>query len=180
MVKAHYYNNLDEYKKFGIFHTIHARLANILLISILFFIFGVGMGVLGIMRSDAGIITCAIVCVAFAIGYPFFNCLVQVSKIKKNVSQNKNFTQTQQFFVFSEDGLSLQIRVGARSSDYEIPYNQIFKAFETNTNFYVYIGRQQALIINKNDIDEGNVEQLCSYLRTGLGKRFSEKKSLRK
>ena len=54
------------------------------------------------------------------------------------------------------------------------------KAYETNTNFYLYIGRAQALIINKKDVDEGSVDELCALLRKGLKKRFREKKKLRK
>ena len=47
-------------------------------------------------------------------------------------------------------------------------------------NFYLYIGRAQALIINKKDVDEGSVDELCALLRKGLKKRFREKKKLRK
>lgn len=108
------------------------------------------------------------------------NCYLQVSRIKQSVARNRNFNETEQHFTFSEEGLSLQIRIGNRASDYEVPYAQILKAYETNTNFYLYIGRAQALIINKKDVDEGSVNELCALLRKGLKKRFREKKKLRK
>lgn len=180
MVKAHYQNDLNEYKRFGIFHTLRARWWYIAMLSGLFWVCGAGLLALGILRGDAGIVSCAAICFVVACGFPFLNCYLQVSRIKQSVARNRNFNETEQHFTFSEEGLSLQIRIGNRASDYEVPYAQILKAYETNTNFYLYIGRAQALIINKKDVDEGSVNELCALLRKGLKKRFREKKKLRK
>ena len=150
------------------------------MLSGLFLVCGAGLLALGILRGDAGIVSCAAICFAVACGFPFLNCYLQVSRIKQSVARNRNFNETEQHFTFSEEGLSLQIRIGNRASDYEVPYAQILKAYETNTNFYLYIGRAQALIINKKDVDEGSVDELCALLRKGLKKRFREKKKLRK
>ena len=174
MVKAHYKNDLEEYKRFGIFHTLRARWWYIAIISAMFLLCGGALVALGIYRAEVGII----VCLAFACGFPFFNLFLQLKRIKQSVARNRNFKDTEQFFVFSEEGISLQIRIGTRSSDYEVPYAQIVKVYETPTHFYIYIGRAQALILNKKDIDEGNTVELCALLKKGLGKRFREKKSL--
>lgn len=176
MVKAYYKNSLEEYKKFGVFHTLRARKWNIVLFSSLFLLLGVCLIVSGVLQGDSRLIVFAIVCFAFVIAFPFFYCFLQIVKINKTVKQNKNFNNTEQFFTFTDDGLSLQIKIGTRGSNYEIPYNQILAAFETKTNFYVYIGRQQALIINKKDITEGDENELCNYLKNGLCKRFVGKR----
>ncbi len=176
MVKAYYKNSLEEYKKFGVFHTLRARKWNIVLLSSLFLLFGAWLMAGGVLQSNSKLMGVSIICFACSVAFPFLYCFLQIIKINKTVKQNKNFNNTEQFFTFTDDGLSLQIKIGTRGSDYEIPYNQILGAFETKTNFYVYIGRRQALIINKKDITEGNEDELCKYLKNGLGKRFVEKR----
>ena len=179
MVKAHYKNDLNEYKKFGVFHTFRARLWYIAMLTGLFLVCAAGLLALGLYRNDKEILIGSASCFVIAFIYPYFNYFLQIKRIKQKVAFNRNFGQTEQFFTFSESGISLQICVGKLTSDYEVPYAQILKAYETNTNFYIYIGRTQALILNKRDIDEGTVGELCLLLREGLGKRFKEKKKLR-
>ena len=53
MVKAHYQNDLNEYKRFGIFHTLRARWWYIAMLSGLFLVCGAGLLALGILRGDA-------------------------------------------------------------------------------------------------------------------------------
>jgi len=62
MVKAHYQNDLNEYKRFGIFHTLRARWWYIAMLSGLFLVCGAGLLALGILRGDAGIVSCAAIC----------------------------------------------------------------------------------------------------------------------
>ena len=96
------------------------------------------------------------------------------------MATNRNYNLTEQYFTFTQDGISLRIRMNEHTADYEIPYKQILKIFETKQNFYIYIGKQQALILNKNDIDEGTIDELSGLFRKGAGKRFREKKNLRR
>ena len=180
MVKAHYKNDLTEYKRFGIFHTLHARWWYIAMFSTLFLLIGAGLLVSGILSADAGILSCAAVSLAFAIAYPFLNVFFQISRIKKSVATNRNYNLTEQYFTFTQDGISLRIRMNEHTADYEIPYKQILKIFETKQNFYIYIGKQQALKKKKNDIDEGTIDELSGLFRKGAGKRFREKKNLRR
>lgn len=49
MVKAHYQNDLNEYKRFGIFHTLRARWWYIAMLSGLFLVCGAGLLALGIL-----------------------------------------------------------------------------------------------------------------------------------
>ena len=49
-------------------------------------------------------------------------------------------------------------------------YNNLFKVEETPTYFYIYIANNQALCIDKNDIDDNDEKQLQEILKSHINK----------
>ena len=114
-----------------------------------------------------------ILAVGLAVIYPPLTFIMQYIRINKTVGKNPNFTKTvnNYEFDFSCDYMVLTIKQGKREERHEIPYSEICKAYETKTNFYIYLNQLSALIIKKEDID-GDARELAGILNYYMGRKF--------
>lgn len=56
----------------------------------------------------------------------------------------------------------------------EINYLSMYKVYETKTNFYFYINRKDALIIDKNKFEVGDNKDFSDFLKARLNKRYKK------
>ncbi len=179
MIQGYYKNSLAEYKRFCVFHLFVARWAQSFAYPILFLGIGIVFCVFGGLSGNSILFFGAGVLFAVAVIMPFAMQALQKAKAEKRVRVNVNFLKTQQFFGFDESSMTLKLKVADREEEYEIPYGQIAKIYERKDLFYLYIGKSQALIVPKNNLEGGSADDLARIFRK-TGKRFKEKKSLRK
>lgn len=102
----------------------------------------------------------------------------EIKSGKASASQ-REFFKDAAVFCFDENSVTLKLKAGDREEEYEIPYEQIAGIYERKDLFYVYIGKTQALIVPKENLEGGSADDLAQLFRK-TGKRFKEKKSLRK
>lgn len=179
MIRCQYKNDLEEYKRFCVFHLFVARGAQSFAYPILFFGIGIVLCVFGGLSGNSILFVGAGALFAVAVIMPFAMQALQKSKAEKRVRANANFLKTQQFFCFDENSVTLKLKAGDREEEYESPYEQIAGIYERKDLFYVYIGKTQALIVPKENLEGGSADDLAQLFRK-TGKRFKEKKSLRK
>ena len=179
MVKAFHKNNLPDYKKLGAFHLLYARGIRAYAYPILFLLsaalfLGIGIGI-----GNATLYAVAGILLALAVALPFITLAMQNAKLDKKMQLNPDYLKTEQFYVFEgQESFHMTIRAGGRSEEVEIPFVQVPRIYETKQYFYMYVGKSQVLILNKNNITAGSADELAAIFRT-LGKQFKEKKKLR-
>lgn len=178
MITGQYKNDLGEYKRFSAYHLFVARGIRSYLYPIAFSLFGVVLLVAGIAVSNSTLVFGGAVLFAAALALPAVTLALQNAKIEKNVRANQNFLRTHQYFSFSEEGIRLTIKVQERQEEYDIPYANVLRIYERKDVFYIYIGRSQALIVPKSQLEGGTPDELACLFRV-LGKRFREMKKLR-
>ncbi len=98
------------------------------------------------------------------------NLLLQTFINKSMAILNEDTTNV---FKFDEDKVYQEMTRGeiyhAKS---ESVYSLIYKVYENENNFFMFISSTQAHIIPKKDIVEGSYEDLVFYFATNLGSKF--------
>lgn len=168
MVKATYKNDLKQYQKFGRFHTFRVRWKNLAAVCGALIIASIILLILKQTTFAVGLV--------LALLYPLLTFLLQYFRINKTVGANANFSNTvnNYMFDFSNEYMVLEIKQGKREEVHEIYYSTICKAYETKTNYYLYLNSLSALIIDKNYL-EGDERELTGILDYYMGKRFHSK-----
>ncbi len=80
-------------------------------------------------------------------------------------------------YVFLDDHFTVHSDGPLVSGDTKATYEALFKAFETDDFFYLFIEPQRAFIVGKSDFSLGQPEELRARLRQALGKKFKERTS---
>ncbi len=178
MITGQYKNDLGEYKRFSAYHLFVARGIRSYLYPIALFVFGVVLASAGIAVSNGTLVFGGAILLAVGLALPAITLALQNAKVEKSVRANPNFLRTHQYFTFTEEGIRLTIKVQEQQEEYEIPYANVLRIFERKDVFYIYIGRMQALIVPKSQLEGGTPDELAQMFRA-LGKRFREMKKLR-
>jgi uncharacterized membrane protein YgaE (UPF0421/DUF939 family) len=174
MVKAVYNNNYSEYQKFGTFHTFVGRLKHVLTFSGIFLALGIAffmLSMFGMTMFASG----AIVCFLFVFLLPLLNWLMLKIRIRKTVKRNKNFNNTKNLYTFNENDFNLTIEVDKKNEKHDIKYTDLYRVYETKTNYYLYLDYLRALIITKEGIIEGTSKELSEIFSKNLDKKFYNK-----
>ncbi len=72
-------------------------------------------------------------------------------------------------FDFAPDEIRFTLESGGEKEESFIKYMAIYGVYETNTDFYLYISKHQAYILDKNGFQSGTAEELRELLRTAAG-----------
>jgi len=171
MIKAEYRNNYKEYQKFGTFHIFIAGMKHLLMFSGMFLGLGLIFAVLAIFKSGT-FSSGAVICFIFVFLLPILNWMKQKIRIKKTVKLNPNFADTQNSYIFNETDFNLKINVNKKEEKHTIKYAELYRVYETKTNFYLYLDKYRALIITKEGISEGTCEELSAIFQKALGEKF--------
>ncbi|WP_050008336.1 YcxB family protein [Butyrivibrio sp. WCE2006] len=144
---------IDELKKLNKATLIGMHKACLALIIVLEVVFVGGL----IVSFVIGSIKLAFEFAIMLIGFPLALYLITNFRIRKEYNTNKILQNTVTTFRFAEDRFE---SVSDRGSAF-VKYDEIYKILETDTNFYFFLSKNQALnIIKANCSDE-----LISFLR---------------
>jgi ABC-type multidrug transport system fused ATPase/permease subunit len=83
-------------------------------------------------------------------------------------------TMAQQY-VFRDDVFEVRSEEPISKGQSENRYEVLYKAFETDDYFFLYIGPAVAYLLRKADFAPGAPEELRAKLREKLGRKFKEK-----
>ena len=75
-------------------------------------------------------------------------------KTKKNFAKNKQTTISIDFFKFY-----------FKVEEKPYPYFKVYKVFETNDYFYLYINEGNAVLVSKNGFELGSVEDFTDFIK---------------
>jgi len=81
---------------------------------------------------------------------------------------NKKLIGAVNTYEFSDSGIVIESTLPTVTGQVKANYSYLKTVYETNTNFYLFISRQQAYLMNKSDITEGTVSELHELLTKNI------------
>ncbi len=77
-------------------------------------------------------------------------------------------------FTFGDETLSWVSHSENMSGSSEVKYSALHKAVEMGHYFFIYIAANQALMVDKNGIENGSAEEIAAVLSSNLGRKFKK------
>lgn len=91
---------------------------------------------------------------------------------RRKIKTDKRYESPMEaFYVFSEEGFDYAIGVNKGSMGYKM----LYKAYESNDFFYLYVNALEAYIVSKDGFTSGTPEQFRSLMVGKMGKKFYNK-----
>lgn len=82
--------------------------------------------------------------------------------------KSKLLSKIENTYQFYED----EIEITNSISNSKIKYDQLYRVYESNTCFYLYIGGNQGFILNKQSFQQGTPEEFAMFLKTKMEKNY--------
>lgn len=96
---------------------------------------------------------------------------------KKNLKTDKRFASpVEAEYMFSEDSFSYAIGANQGSMEYKL----LYKVYESNDFFYLFVNRMEAYIVGKDGFTSGSPEQFRNFMMSKMGKKFSNRTTKKK
>lgn len=138
-------------KKFGLRYSLYT-----------FFIIGLLLFFLILQIKNHNIDLAIIICFVIT-GFLLWRYLHPASEVSKEFNSEKIQEKKEFTFIFYEK--NLKICENNKLERYVIRYNQLYKIFETENFFYLYIDERHALLISKNCFTVGNSEKFSVFIK---------------
>ena len=83
-------------------------------------------------------------------------------------------------FSFSEESFAVRTESLSQAEPTSLKYDHLYKAYETQRFFYLYLSAARPLILGKNDFSTGTAADLRQLLAKKIGQRFQMTRPVRK
>ena len=103
-----------------------------------------------------------IICFCIA-GFFLWRFLHPVSEVSKEFNSEKIQNEKEFTFIFHEK--NFKVRENNKLETYIIKYKELYKVFETDNFFYLYIDKTHSLLINKTGFTIGNSEDFSKFIQ---------------
>ena len=138
----------------------------------------IAIGVIGIIfREDNSDFVLGIVLIVFGLlitplGYLFTRFLQKRNdKVTVYISSD-----TEEIYTFDEEYITVtQTKGDVFFATSKARYSYIYKAYEDQNYYYLYISKLQSHVIDKASITQGTLDELRTLLKTNLGDKFKIK-----
>lgn len=84
----------------------------------------------------------------------------------KEVEKDKNSKQVVEETVFTFLFYEKFFRIYSKSNYCRIYYNSLYKTFETDSFFYIYLDHSHALLVDKSGFKKGSVEDFSKFMKS--------------
>ena len=106
-----------------------------------------------------------------------FTPLVMLISIPLQKSMTKSMSiisgDTSEVYTFDDEKISISVQKGEDySSQTTAKYSYIFGVDESKTHYFIYISKQQAHVLEKSAITEGDLNELDYYFSVHLGRKY--------
>lgn len=104
--------------------------------------------------------------------YLVYRLMMPKQTAKLMIARDPNVLNLTNTYVFGKK----DITVSGNDFSSKVTYDKVYRIYETNQNFYLYMDRNQAYILAKDGFEQGKVEELTKFLKQKLQKKFKDKK----
>lgn len=113
-----------------------------------------------------------IICFIIA-GFFLWRYLHPAYEVSKEFNSEKIKNQKLFTFIFYEK--TFKIREDDKLETFIVKYTELYKVFETNTFFYLYIDKTHSFLVNKNSFTDGNLEDFQEFIRGKCRLKYKNK-----
>ena len=106
------------------------------------------------------------------VGFLCYRYFSQKKIVKDEIKGESLQKQKEYTFTFYED----KIHIHDDKEEQYIQYNQIYKVFETNEYFYMYIDKTHSLMLSKSGFVVGNSEDFAVFMKEKYALKFKANK----
>ena len=162
--------NLDAFKKFHRFNMFKGnRIVCTLCIALI--AAGLGFSIYMLALSGDSAYIFALVMLGLLSLYLVFGCFIMPIMSNKSSSVSSGSNR----FTFDEEG----IRLGEEDSQQFkrlLRYKSLYRAYETDDWFYIYMFKQSALMVDKSGFSEGNPDDLRELLNSQMNSKVVDRR----
>lgn len=155
---------LEAYKKFIEFHN---RKYNFKYNAYTFFIICLCLFCM-VLQFRYGNIGLGILFILILVGFIFYRILHPLFFIKKEANSSKIKNQTTNIYTFYDDFVIIK----SEEKEAKLSYYKFYKVFETKDRFYLYLNKNYAYILFKNNFSIGESKQFMPFMKKKLWHRF--------
>ena len=98
-------------------------------------------------------------------------------KVPKDKEEN-NAKQVDIEYIFEFKDKLVEIK--ATGVDNKIPYRKFYRIYETKNNFYLYLDKEYAILVNKNGFTKGTVEDFKKFIKNKFKFKYKVKNGKKK
>lgn len=91
----------------------------------------------------------------------FYRFFYPIKKVEKELKTEKFVEEKEFTFEFYEK----YFMIYDKKTPYKMKYSQLYKVFETDNAFYLYINRDHAFLLNKSTFSVGNISEFLKFLK---------------
>lgn len=148
----------------------------------LFILAGLALAAVGawkiVLREDyADLVIGIVLLVAGILFTPLMYLLSSVVQNRVDKTTTYISSDTEEVFTFDDRYITVtQTKGDEFMSTTKAKYSYIYKAYEDEKYYYLYISKVQSHVIDKTSITQGTLDELDALLKTNLGYKFNTKK----
>ncbi len=156
--------NLEEYKKFLQFHNrkYNTRYYSYTLFIVLLLSFCI------VLQFRYQNTTLGILFVLILLCFIFYRTFYPIFFVKKEANSKKITKQMTNTYVFYDK----YVLIRNKSHTINLKYSKFYKIFETKNCFYLYLNKNYAFVLNKNNFDIGDKSQFYDFVKSKIWFNF--------
>lgn len=165
-IKASSKYDWETVREFNLFHQVKCRLW-LYVVFIVLVIFNV---LCLALLTACDLLTTPLIALEFVVFYSCFMVLLKVFIIPKiRFNKNKIFHNVENTFVFEEYAMRADQYGENASSSSSVRYAVIWRIYETDRFFYIYVSSRQAYVVDKSTVTGNTAEGLRMFLVKAVG-----------
>lgn len=165
-IKATSKYDWETVREFNLFHQVKRRLwlYIVLIVLVIFSVLGFAL------LAACNLLTIPLVALEFIVFYCCFMVVFRVFILPKiRFNKNKVFHDAKNTFVFGEYVMQADQYGENASSAASVRYAAIWRIYETDRFFYIYINSRQAYVVDKSTVTGNTAEGLRMFLVKAVG-----------
>ncbi len=165
-IKASSKYDWETVREFNLFHQVKRRLWLYIILIVLVIFNALGFALL----AACNLLTMPLIALEFIVLYSCFMVVFRVFILPKiRFNKNKMFHDAENTFVFGEYMMQAdQYGENASSASY-VRYAAIWRIYETDGFFYIYVNSRQAYVVDKGTVTGNTAEGLRMFLVKAVG-----------
>ena len=172
MITVHYENDVKDFRRVN-YYTAFVKNGG-MYPSILMVALSIVALILGIGGMNGGLIV-AIAFFGAGIAMFLFRFFRTRSRVNDILRRAKDFPNVKNTYVFDEETINVETKVGKKTERKTILYTQLWEARETSRFYLLYVDNNMCFIIGKRGINEEDKTVLSGRFK-GLDKKLKEKR----
>lgn len=133
------------------------------------------IGILGLFDEEESRIG-SIILIVFAVCVPLLGYALTMFLARRNIKSNAAVSNDmQQRYTFTPRSVVIEQKSGQMQSTNEYAWSMFFRVIEDKNYYYLYTSGSTSLIVHKNNVLEGSLDELSQMMKAALGTKYKKR-----